>query len=144
MLRVLRADGQAVFAVWCPPEKNPFFHVLSDCLERYVPAVAEGEDASGAFRYGASGKLATWLERAGAMEVSERLLEFRIEAPITINDFWTLRSEISETLRDKLASLDSVQKSRLVSEVQKAVQPYFATGRMSFPAQVLLVTGIKN
>ncbi len=144
MLRVLRDEGRVAFAVWCRPEKNPLFHVVSDCVARYVPPVPEKEDAPGAFRYSRSGKLAALLEQAGAREVHERSLEFQIEAPVTANAFWTLRSEMSDTLRDKLSLLGSIEKTRLASEVEEAVRPYFATGRMSFPAQVLLITGAKN
>ena len=39
------------------------------------------------------------------MAPSERLLQFNIQAPISVEDFWTLRCEMSEKLRGKIAKL---------------------------------------
>ena len=66
-------------------------------------------DALDAFRFAAPGKLRDVLREAGAVAPSERLLQFTIHAPVSVEDFWTLRCETSETLRKKLAMLSSGQ-----------------------------------
>lgn len=74
----------------------------------------------------------------------ERALRFRIEAPISREEFWEMRSGISGTLRDKLASLPESEARRAALEVQEAVREFFPNERMSFPAQMMVVSGTKS
>ena len=94
----------------------------------------------GAFRYTEPGKLAGLVAQAGAAAVSERVLGFRIEAPVGRKGFWPLRFEMSETLRAVVPRLSPGQLRRARSEVEEAIRPYFPDDRMSFPAQAIIVT----
>jgi SAM-dependent methyltransferase len=141
ILRVTRSEGRVTLAVWHNREANPIFHIVTDCLARYVPLPPEDPGAPDPFRFAGLGVLARLLRQAGAEEVTERLFQFSIEAPLSIDQFWTVRSEMSETLRDKLAQLTSEQLIQLSEEVKEAVRPFFAEDRMRFPAEVILVTG---
>jgi ubiquinone/menaquinone biosynthesis C-methylase UbiE len=143
ILRVVKPDGYVSFLVWGAKEVNPFFSTVTGVLDRFVPAEPEDEDAPGAFRFSSPGKLATLLHEAGASSVTERTLPFTIEAPITVERFWELRTEMSDTLRTKLAKLVPDQVAAIRYTVQKAVASYFKAGGMSFPAEVLIVTGKK-
>jgi len=142
-LRVVKAGAHVSFLVWAGPEVNPFFSVVSDTLDRFVQAEPEEEDAPTAFRLATPGKLADLLREAGATSVGERTLTFTIEAPITVGQFWELRTEMSDTFRKKLARLVPDQVAAIKYTVQKAVADYFKTGGMSFPGQVLIVSGQK-
>lgn len=143
MLRVTKPGGYVSFVVWGAREVNPFFSVVTETLDRFVPADPEDEDAPAAFRFATPGKLAKLLTAAGATSVTERALAFTIEAPITVERFWELRTEMSDTFRKKLAQLVPDQVAAIKYTVQKAVAGYFKTGGMNFPAQVLVVTGQK-
>ena len=140
-LRVAKPDANVSFLVWSEREHNPFFKIVSDTLDRFVPAEPEDEDAPGAFRFAAPGKLANLLREAGAADVNERELPFTIQAPISVEQFWELRTEMSDTFRNKLARLVPDQVAAIKYTVQKAVVSYFKAGQMSFPGQVLIVTG---
>ena len=143
-LRVLKPGGTASFLVWAERESNPFFNVVSEILDRFVAADIEEEDAPGAFRFAAPGKLAGVLRDAGASTVSEHEFKFDIEAPITVDQFWQLRTEMSDTFRKKLARLVPDQVAAIRYTVQKKVAPYFKSGGMSFPGKVLIVSGKKT
>ena len=143
MLRVVRPNGSISFLVWAGREVNPFFNVVSEILDRFVPAEPEAEDAPTAFRFAAPAKLAKLLQEAGATSVTERAFEFSIEAPITVGQFWELRTEMSDTFRNKLARLVPDQVAAIRYTVQKKMAGYFKTGGMVIPGQVLLVTGTK-
>ena len=58
-------------------------------------------------------------------------------------EFWQMRSEISGTLREKLAALSNTQADSIAAEVPKAVSKFFPNNQMNFPAQMIIVTGIK-
>jgi ubiquinone/menaquinone biosynthesis C-methylase UbiE len=144
MLRVTKREGVLSLAVWDKGELNPFSYLITDVLARHFGAATPADpNAPGAFRFAEHGSLARILAEAGAVDVSERVLEFQIAAPISLEHFWELRSETSGTLREKLASLSPVQADLVAQEAQEAVRQYFSNDRMSIPAQMIIVTGRK-
>src|ERR1700730_18473787 len=144
MLRVLKPGGRVAIAVWHFAEKNPFHYSVSQVVERYVAPPAPVPDSPDPFRFAEPGKLLTIVSSAGAAATSERLLRFTIRAQISVEDFWALRSEMSEKLRAKLATLSKEQMAKLKREVLEALGAYSADSAMSFPAEVLIVSGEKK
>jgi ubiquinone/menaquinone biosynthesis C-methylase UbiE len=144
MLRVLKPGGRVALAVWHFAERNPFHYVVSRVVERYVASPALAPDSPDAFRFANRGKLLDILSRAGAAAPSERLLQFSIRASISLEDFWTLRSEMSEKLRSKLGTLSKDQIAKVKSEVIEGFRAYSTDRGVSFPAEVLIVSGLKE
>ena len=143
MLRVAKPGGSLALAVWHKDELNPFTHVTTDVMSHYVESPPADPDAPGAFRFAEPDKLASVLKNAGASAVRARVLQFQIEAPISQSEFWAMRSETSDTLREKLAKLSAEQVLGVTQDVQEAVREYFPNNQMSFPAQMIIVTGKK-
>ncbi|HJP93882.1 MAG TPA: class I SAM-dependent methyltransferase [Pyrinomonadaceae bacterium] len=143
MLRVTKPGGTLTFAVWHKSEVNPYSYVVTRVLSRYVELLATDPDAPDAFRFAEVGKLAAILKEAGITDVSERVLKFQMEAAISFEEFWTMRSEVSELLRDKLRSLTEAQSLRLAQEVQDDACQFFSNNGMSLPAEAIIVSGRK-
>jgi ubiquinone/menaquinone biosynthesis C-methylase UbiE len=143
VLRVVRDDGYVSFAVWGPKEVNPFFSTVNDVVDRFVESPNEDPDAPDAFRFAVPGKLAGILVNAGAENVIERQLNFQIEAAISFEQFWQLRTEMSESLRKTMAGLTPAQMPAIKQAASDAAERYFINGQMSFPANALIVTGRK-
>jgi SAM-dependent methyltransferase len=144
MLRVLKPGRKLALAVWHFAERDPFFYTLSRVIERYVDSPPAAPDAPDAFRFASPGKLRDVLAEAGAMARSERLLQFTVQAPIPVEDFWILRCEMSEKLREKVAMLSREQLTEVKREALEALRGYSTDRRMSFPAEVLIVSGTKD
>ncbi len=143
-LRAIVEHGKVSFAVWGPQEANPFFSSITDVIDRVVESPAEDPDAPDAFRFAAPGKLAGIVVDAGVENVTERRLNFRVEAPISFEQFWQLRTEMSDTLREKMAGLTCAQQATIKQAVTDAAQRYFVNGKMSFPAEAIIVSGSKS
>ena len=143
MLRVTKPGGTLTFAVWHKSELNPYSYLVTQVLSRYVEVPAADPDAPDAFRFAEIGKLAAVLNEAGATDISEHIFKFLIEAPISVEGFWAMRSEISEILREKLKSLTEAQSLRVAQEVQDNIRPFFSDDGMSFPAEMIIVSGRK-
>jgi len=141
MIRVTKSEGTIAFVVWGRSEANPFGYIVTNILAQYTETPPAPPDAPGAFRFAEPGKLAGALAEAGIVQVRERRLNFRIEAPLSPEQFWETRSQTSGTLREKLANLPSEQAQKIRSDVLEAVQEFFPNGQMSFPAQMLIVSG---
>ena len=143
MLRVTKPGGRIVLAVWDRSDLNPYSYLVTQVVSRHVPSSPTDPDAPDAFRFAEQGKLAAILNQAGAIDVGEYGVKFDMEAPISTEEFWDFRSEISEVLREKLRNLSSNEKERIASEVLYAVREFFPGGHMRFPAQMIIVSGTK-
>jgi len=95
------------------------------------------------FRFANPGDLLAVFSSAGVTALSERVLRFSIRAGLSAEDFWTLRSEMSEKLRTKLALLSGPQRAELKQEATAAISAYSCEEGISIPAEVLIVSGAK-
>jgi ubiquinone/menaquinone biosynthesis C-methylase UbiE len=144
MLRVTKPKGKVALVVWHNKKSNPFFSVVTDILAKYIESPAEDPQAPGPFRFADPGMLSQILEQSGAIAVRERVLEFRIAAPLSPTEFWTVRSEMSETVRETLPRLNQEQQKRVQQEVIDAAYQFFPQDQMSFPAKAIIVSGAKG
>ena len=144
MLRVLKTGRKLALGVWHFAEENPFHYTLSRVIEQYVDSPPVVPDAPDAFRFARSGKLTEVLVEAGVRAASERLFQFNIQTPISVEDYWTLRLEMSEKLREKIAMLSKQQVTEVKRQVLDALREYSTDLGMSFPAEVLIVSGSKS
>jgi SAM-dependent methyltransferase len=143
ILRVLKPGRNLALAVWHFAEKNPFHSALSEVMDRHVDPTPLAQDALDAFRFATPGKLLKILAEAGVVAPSERLLQFKIEASVPVEQFWTLRREMSDQMRNKLATLPSEKLTSVNRDMLDALGKYATHGGMSFPAEVLIVSGAK-
>jgi ubiquinone/menaquinone biosynthesis C-methylase UbiE len=140
LMRVLKPGGKLALAVWGSLEANPFFHTLQYVVDEFVPPTPPDPAAPDAFRFAAPGKLRDILAQAGAPSPSERLLKFTIHAPLSPEDFLTLRTEMSEVTRQKLAQLPPDQLAEANRRILEALRPYSTPDGMRFPSEVLIVS----
>jgi SAM-dependent methyltransferase len=143
MLRVAKPGAKLALAVWSGRKQNPFFEETQRILSRFVEASPEEPDGPGAFRYEQTGELAALISNAGWDDIREYLLDFQMNAPIGIEEFWALKSELSGSVRAAVAKLSEPEKLRVADMVKAAVAPYFVSGEMSMPARVLIVSACK-
>src|SRR5215472_3655718 len=144
MLRVLKPGQKLVFAVWHFAERNPFHCSLSRVVDRYVDSPPPEPDALDAFRFATPGKLREILNEAAVLAPTERLLQFTIDVPMPVEDYWTLRLEMSAKLREKISMLPQEQLTELTRQALESVREYSTDRGVRFPAEVLIVSGAKG
>ena len=144
ILRVLKPGQKLALAAWHYANRNPFHYSLAQVMDRYVAAMPVAPDAPDAFRFAEPGKLQRVLQEAGAASVSERLLRFTIEAPVPVADYLALRLEMSEKLREKIASLSVTQVAEVKQQMLESLAEYVTDDGVAFPAEVLIVSGSKS
>jgi SAM-dependent methyltransferase len=143
MLRLLKPNGKLAFAVWAQSDVNPFCYLVTRVMERHVKSPAADPDAPNAFRFAGPGKLTSVMAQAGAIDVAEGMVSFDMEAPISARQFWAMRSQTSDTLREKLEKLSTEEQAEIAVEVEQTVQEFFPSDQMKFPAQLIIATGKK-
>jgi len=72
MSRVTKPGGAVALAVWDESEHNPFLHVVTEVMSRYVETPPADPDALGAFRFAEPGKLASILITLARIAVQRR------------------------------------------------------------------------
>ena len=144
MLRVLKPGRKLTMAVWHFPDRNPFHFTLSRVMDRYFDPAPPGPDDLDAFRFATPGKLLDVLTEAGVVAPSERVLRFTIQASISVEEFLALRCEMSEKLREKMASLSNDRMAEVKRQMLGALGEYSTDQGMSFPAEVLIVSGTRS
>jgi len=140
-LRVLKPGCSVGYVVWGPRVKNPFHAVVQDVLDQYVPGPAPDPDAPGAYRYASSGKLTAIIREAGAEAIKEKPFRFNVDAPVSFDQYFELRTEMSDSLRDKLRKMPPEQRAQFKEDVRASSTRYFTASGFSIPAEVLIVTG---
>ena len=143
IMRVLRPNGRLAFAVWGKSDVNPFCYLVTRVMDEHVKSPAADPDAPNAFRFAERGKLVDVMKQAGAVDVEDGIASFDIEAPISARQFWELRSQTSDTLREKLAKLPATEQTQIAVEMEQAVKEFFPSNQMKFPGQFLIATGTK-
>jgi SAM-dependent methyltransferase len=138
MLRVSRPGGTVALTVWGAKDRNPFFAIPSMLAARYMPST-DPPGAPDAWRFAEPGLLAGMLEAAGGDAVVERRFAFDVTAPLDFDRFWTVRVELSDTLRERVGALDDATRHALADDVREATSSYFDGDTMRFPAEALVV-----
>ncbi len=144
ILRVLKPGRKLTLAVWHLAERNPFHYVLSRVVDRYVESPPLAPDALDAFRFANPGKLLEIFKQVGTAAPAERLLKFDIEAQVPIEDFYTLRLEMSDKLRGKIAKLSDQERKEVKREALASLSEYNTPQGFRFPAEVFIVSGEKR
>ena len=143
MLRVLKPGRRLALAVWHFAERNPFHTAVARVMDQFIPSPALEPDAPDAFRFATPGKLLKVFREAGVAAPTERLLQCKIEASVPVEEFLTLRLEISEKLRDKISKLSREQASEVRRMALESLGEYSTERGLSFPAEILIVSGMK-
>ncbi len=143
ILRVAKPGSKIAFAVWSGYEQNPFFSLV----DRFLPGgetVLRNDGSPGAFIYGEPGKLSSLLEQVGTIEMTETLVDFKMRASVSLEQFWPLKVDLSSSVKAVLADLSEADGLLLAREVTSAVKSYFGSGQLDMPARVLIVSGRKK
>ena len=143
MMRVLRRGKKVAFAAWHFRENNPFHDVLARIVDPVLPPAQLPPDAPEPFRFAPAGKLKAVVADAGAPNPVERLLRFSINVALSPEDFWDLRMEMSEKLRERLAGLPPERFDDVKRRSISAFRDYSSASGLSFPAEVRLVSARK-
>ncbi|HTA58341.1 MAG TPA: methyltransferase domain-containing protein [Candidatus Baltobacteraceae bacterium] len=143
ILRVLKPAGNLTLAVWHFAERNPFHYSLSRVIDRHIDSPPLAPDALDAFRFANPGKLLKLLHQAGVADPRERLLQFTIQSPISVEDFFQLRLDISDKLRTKIAQLSPAHLAEVKREALASLAEFSTPQGISFPAEILILTGTK-
>ncbi len=140
--RVLKPGGRAVFSVWTSPEQ-PFFASTVGVLEKYVRTPTRETKEPDPFRFAALGSLSALMRDAGFQPVQEENRKILLTWPGSPEQFWEYFQEHTAPFRSLIDGLTAELRPQVTSEIYRAVSEYFDGRQISFPAVILLVSGLR-
>jgi hypothetical protein len=138
--RALRDGGRAAYAVWGPPDRNPWLAMLA------MAVVQNGHQppgdpfaAGGVFSLAEAARNVALLESAGFADVRVDELPgvFRYES---FDDYWTIQTAVSGPLAVLVSSLPPEEASAIRSTVLAMVTPFESNGGYEFPSLAIGAT----
>ncbi|GJM23528.1 MAG: methyltransferase [Planctomycetota bacterium] len=141
--RILRPGGRVAIAVWGAPERNPYFSVVGEALDRHDAAPSKlPNNGRGIFDYAEPGRLSEILSSAGFREVDEGPLPFFMELPdVQPHELLDAQRQLSPLIAERSASLDRPTLERVAHSVAERVTAWrdaAGTG-LALPAEAQIV-----
>jgi SAM-dependent methyltransferase len=143
MARVTRPGGVIAAAVWGAPERNPYLAIAMGVVARLARDVPPPDPAApGVFRLAGPGQLAALFTAAGARDVRDGRLDFVMEAPIGLDEFWPFLLRLAAPMRALVAAQAPDVQREMAAAVRRDVAPYFRERAMRFPAEMVVVRAL--
>ncbi len=140
--RVLKPGGRAAFAAQGPFEQNPFFTTTIGVIKRHVDLPPD-PGASDPFRFSTLGTLSAALQEAGFEQVHEELRPIPWRFPGTVQQVWEYVRERSAPFRRLFESLAPERRDAAISEVLRAIEPYYDGHEVRFPFVIVLASAVR-
>ncbi len=135
--RVLRPGGRLAFAVWGPPDRNPWIVLIGMTLTQLgLQPPGDPFAPGGMFSLAPPGVAEEMTAKAGftGVQVEELLVAQRFA---TFDEYWDFQSEVAGSLAEMLRSLPGEDVSRLRTALEDASKPFLSTDGYEFPGLAL-------
>ena len=142
IMRVLRPGGRFACSVWATPDANPWASVAGRALVEagVMPPPEPGEP--GMFIFGAPGRLAQLLERAGfgPVDAGEIDIAFRYA---DFDDYWSTLLDLGGAVARALAEVPPDEAERVTREIERRVEPFRTADGLVFPGRCVNAVGTR-
>jgi SAM-dependent methyltransferase len=138
--RVLRDGGRVAYAVFGPPDRNPWLTLLAGAiLERGHAPEGDPFGPSGPFSLASPDANRELFDGLGFSDVGLQ----EIESTLNFDDFdayWNLQSEVSGPIAILISSLPPDEVSAIKSTVEAKTAPFLTANGYDFPSMALGVS----
>jgi ubiquinone/menaquinone biosynthesis C-methylase UbiE len=140
--RVLKPGGRFATAVWDVPAKNPFFTVITDALDQFVPLPPPDPTAPGGFRLAPPGELERVLKAGGFSSVTVEARPMTLTYQ-SLDDYWEITTDLATPLRSALASLSPEKIDQLKVKLFEALKPHVEGTQVRLAATPLCASAVR-
>lgn len=135
--RVLRPSGRVAFAVWGPPERNPFFALVgAKLVERGHMPLPDPPPAPGIFAMAIPERNRELLTAAGFEQVRVEEVELRFPIP-SVDEYIAFVADTAGPLGLLLQGLPAADREALKSELKAAFEPFSSDEGFELPGIAL-------
>jgi SAM-dependent methyltransferase len=130
--RVLRPGGRLAFAVWAPPDTNPWAAVVGRTVVAHGAMPPPEPDAPGMFLFANPERIDAVVRGAGfeRVEIDDVAVAFTYDS---FDDYWTVTLELGAGIANALAPLPEEEREQIRADVERAAEPYRTADGYEFP-----------
>ncbi|NOU11923.1 MAG: methyltransferase domain-containing protein [Nitrospira sp.] len=140
--RILKPDTWVAAAVWSAPEKNPYLKIPIDGIKQFIELPPPDPTAPGIFRLAKPGELASMLEQAGLVNISEQefLGDVRFAAA---DDYFSSLMDIAAPIQNLWEKLSADQQIEAKQRIIQTAGQYRKGTAIALPIAVRIVAAQK-
>lgn len=143
--RVLKPHGKAAVATWSPPDKVPFFSIVSKIVTSHFPDIRPMPTGvpGGVFGIPSQEMLGSFFEKAGLKGFSSQLVHLTFFADSTPEEYWEAMSEMGGPLVALLAKASPEKRKIIGNDVVQTLQGMFPNGAVKLGGEAIVGSGSK-
>jgi hypothetical protein len=133
----LRPGGRAAFAVWGPPDRNPWLGVLLDAVQARLGVAIPPPGGPGPFALSEDGLLQRLLTTAGFAEVVIREVETPMRVP-SFEAWWAMVPALAGPLAQLLGSLPADVSSAIRGAAESGLAEFACADGYELPGLAIV------
>lgn len=140
--RILKPDTWMAAAVWSAPEKNPYLKIPIDIIKQFINLPPPDPAAPGIFRLAKPGELATMLQQAGFIDISEQEFLGDVRFAET-EEYFSSLMDIAAPIQNLWAQLNPTQQTEARQRIMDTAGQYRKETGIALPIAVRMVAARK-
>jgi len=141
----LKPGGRAAFAVWGPPDRNPFIALPMGIARKHYegPPLPDATAPGSVFSFANRDKLRSLFDQAGFHDIETDEMELPMSIFDSGRQYWEYCREFMGPLRRILDGMPSDVQEKIGREVEQAAPQGSADGKVSLNGNPILAAGTR-
>ena len=141
--RVLKPGGKVAVATWSPPEKVPFFSILSKIVTGHFPEIKPMPTGvpGGVFGIPSQEMLGTLFGKAGLKGFSSQLVQLTFFQDSSPEEYWDAMSEMGGPLVALLAKASPEKRKMIGADAVRTLREMFPDGSVRLGGEAIVGAG---
>lgn len=143
--RVLRPHGKVAVATWSPPDKVPFFSIVSKIVTSHFPDIKPMPPGvpGGVFGIPSQEMLGGIFGKAGLTRFKSQLVQLTFFQNTTPEEYWEAMSEMGGPLVALLAKTTPEKRKMIGDDVVHTLRDMFPSGSVKLGGEAVVGAGAK-
>ena len=143
--RVLKPHGKVAVATWSPPDKVPFFSIVSKIVTSHFPEVKPMPPGvpGGVFGIPSQEMLSSFFRKAGLKGFNSELVQLTFFSDSTPEEYWEAMSEMGGPLVGLLAKATPEKRKLIGDDVVHTLRDMFPNGSVKLGGEAIVGSGSK-
>jgi ubiquinone/menaquinone biosynthesis C-methylase UbiE len=143
MYRVLKPGGRVAISVWSTPDKNFWYTIITDVINKYIKLQSSSPGAPGMFRCAQPGLMTNVFAQAGFKPMGEQEIAGKVDF-VDADTYWQNRMDLSESVIALLNKADDITIAAIKNDVYSIINANSINGRALLDYGVNIIYGEKT